>query len=184
MMWFRNPLLLVVCLVLAGNLVLNRPKRSGMPHARREGFESRTTPAGPWAPADEDAATRGGDAAMGQVIYSSNCTSCHGSRGHGMPRQGPNLRTSRFVSEHSDSQLIAFLRRGRLAGDPASVMGLMMPARGGNRALDDAGMTDIVAFLRAAQEEEKQEQLTTAATASTDEAAVATTRPRLADMEH
>ena len=180
MISWRNPLLFAICLLLAGNLVFNRPARSGMPHGRRA--QNRATATTPWmAASDDDVATGDGDVAMGQVVYASNCTSCHGSRGHGMPRQGANLRTSRFVAERSDEQLLAFLRQGRAAGDPASVMGQMMPARGGNRALDDAAMSDVVAFLRAMQEEERQERLAATAAATDDDAA--TTRPSLAGAE-
>ena len=120
---------------------------------------------------------------MGQVVYASNCTSCHGSRGHGLPRQGANLRTSRFIAERSDEQILAFLREGRRAGDAASVMGLMMPARGGNRALDDGSLSDIVAYLRSVQEEERQEQLAASNALDDVAAAATTTRPAVAGVE-
>jgi hypothetical protein len=74
-----------------------------------------------------------------------------------MPRQGANLRESRFIAQRSDTEMLAFLRSGRRPTDPASVMGLIMPARGGNQGLDDVALTDLVAFLRELQEEAKQE---------------------------
>jgi mono/diheme cytochrome c family protein len=180
MMSFRNPILLAICMVLAVNLVRRPPGKSAVPHGRRPQATSVT----PWASAPDEATDRaeaGGNAALGQVVYASNCTSCHGSRGHGLPRQGANLRTSKFIAGRSDAQLLAFLREGRRAGDPASVMGLMMPARGGNRALDDGALSDIVAFLRSVQDEERQEQLTTVAQ-SPDDTLVPTTRPALANI--
>src|SRR3954449_8636057 len=96
----RNPLLMVVCLLLMANLLFNKPDRGnaggGVPHARREGFKShaqmsssRSLNGGGGGERDDNDAV-----AFGQLLYSSNCTACHGSRGHGMPRQGANLRES------------------------------------------------------------------------------------------
>jgi len=175
MMSLRNPFLLVVCLMLAANLVLNKPQPARAPHPPRQGYQSRPETTSPWASADEG--MRPPDAALGQVVYASNCTSCHGPRGHGMPRQGVNLRQSRFIADHTDAQLLAFLRHGRQAGDPGSVMGLMMPARGGNRSLDDAALADIVAFLRDLQEDEKHESLAAATATSHSDGASGSNEP-------
>jgi mono/diheme cytochrome c family protein len=155
MTWLRNPLLLAVCLLLLANLLYNRPGGKGMPHPRRASFDggARAAPALP--PAGDT--RRDSDAAFGQLLYSSNCTACHGPRGHGLPRQGVNLRESKFIAEHSDGQLIAFLRQGRVPADPASQMGMLMPPRGGNRTLDDPALADVVAFLRELQEDARQE---------------------------
>jgi hypothetical protein len=81
-----------------------------------------------------------------------------------MPRQGANLRESKFIAEQSDAQLLAFLRQGRTPADPTSRMGMLMPPRGGNRTLDDPALSDIVAFLREIQEEARQEAAGAAAT--------------------
>jgi mono/diheme cytochrome c family protein len=152
----RNPLLLALCLVLLANLLFNRPDRPGMPHGRRrDKFPSGANGTAPAALAGEG--RREGDAAFGQMLFASNCTACHGPRGHGMPRQGANLRESKFIAERSDSQLIAFLRQGRTPADPTSVMGMLMPPRGGNRALDDAALADLVAFIRELQEDARLE---------------------------
>jgi len=152
---WRNPLLFVVCLMLLANLLFNKPDRSGaMPHARRDGVASA-------AQLQSSRSAKGsgdGDgAAFGQMLYSSNCTACHGSRGHGMPRQGANLRESKFIAERGDEELVAFLKQGRTPADPRSLMGMLMPPRGGNRTLDNAALADIVAFLRELQSEAKQE---------------------------
>jgi mono/diheme cytochrome c family protein len=158
----RNPLLMVVCLLLLANLLFNKPdpgRDGNVPHARRDGFKSHTqlsssgslTAAGGGVRDENDAA------AFGQLLYSSNCTACHGSRGHGMPRQGANLRESRFIAEQSDEALVAFLKQGRTPADPRSLMGMLMPPRGGNRTLDNAALGDIVAFLRELQDEAKHE---------------------------
>ena len=154
-----NPLLLLVCLLLLGNLLYSRAHAP--PHARARNFAARAAGASAWAHGEADT-HRSNDPEFGQLLYSSNCTACHGQRGHGMPRQGANLRESKFIAEQDDASLIAFLRQGRTPADPTSLMGLLMPARGGNRSLDDAALSDVVAFLREIQNEARQEASATA----------------------
>jgi mono/diheme cytochrome c family protein len=169
----RNPVLMVVCLLLLGNLLFNGPSRDEVPHARRARFNNRAQAFSSSSAAGAGAGRRVGDAEFGQLLYSSSCTSCHGQRGHGMPRQGANLRESKFIAEQSDEQLVAFLRQGREPADPKSMMGMLMPPRGGNRTLDDPALSDIVAFLREMQEEARQEAAAGVSTAAR-EAGVAT----------
>jgi mono/diheme cytochrome c family protein len=159
----RNPLLMALCLVLLANLLFNSPDRSDAPHGRR-GRARGHADAAPTARAGND--SRGGNAEFGQMLFASNCTACHGPRGHGLPRQGVNLRESKFVAEQSDGELIAFLRRGRAPSDATSQMGMLMPPRGGNRTLDDAALEDVVAFLRELQGEARQEAGAAAAAAA------------------
>ncbi len=162
----RNPLLFGLCLLLLANLLFNSPGRTRVPHGRRDTFansaaaraRSSSSPVG-------DGSGRASDAAFGQMLYGSNCTACHGSRGHGVPRQGANLRESKFVAAQSDDELVRFLKQGRTPADPGSVMGMLMPPRGGNRALDNAALADVVAFLRELQEEAGQEQAAAASAA-------------------
>ena len=92
-----------------------------------------------------------GNSGHGQTLFSATCFACHGPKGDGVPNVGPTLRASKFVASNSDDQLVAFIKVGRLPGQPGSVMNGMMPARGGNPALDDAALRDIVAFLRELQ---------------------------------
>lgn len=92
-----------------------------------------------------------GNAQHGQSLFSATCFACHGPQGDGVPNVGPTLRTSKFVASNSDDQLISFIKVGRLPGQPGSVMNGMMPAKGGNPALDDASLRDIVSFLRELQ---------------------------------
>ena len=80
-----------------------------------------------------------------------------------MPRQGANLRASKFIAEHTDEQLVAFLRQGRTPADPTSIMGMLMPPRGGNQTLDDPALAEIVAFLREVQAEARQDAAAAAA---------------------
>ncbi len=98
-------------------------------------------------------ALAGGDAAHGRDLFVQNCASCHGLSAQGLPHQGANLRGSRFVSSENDYTLVKFLRSGREPGDPKTVMGLQMPARGGNKTLEDAHLANIVAYLREVQKQ-------------------------------
>jgi disulfide bond formation protein DsbB len=93
------------------------------------------------------------DAAKGQVLFSQTCTTCHGATGAGLPHAGVNLQQSKFVAASNDLQLVAFLKRGRQAMDTKNTTGVPMPPRGGNPALDDDGLKDLVAFLRQVQRE-------------------------------
>ena len=172
MTWLRNPVLFVVCLLLLANLMFTGPAQQAVPHARRgsakgAGGAATATASLSGAAAGGDG-RREGDPAFGQLIYSSNCTACHGARGHGMPRQGANLRASKFVAEHTDAQLVDFLKQGRTPADPTSLMGMLMPPRGGNRTLDNAALADVIAFLREVQEEARQEAAAAAAAAAAE----------------
>jgi disulfide bond formation protein DsbB len=81
-----------------------------------------------------------------------------------MPHRGANLRDSTFIAARDDRQLMAFIKKGRLPGDADSVDGLFMPPRGGNPALDDAHLAQIVTILRQIQREARHgEQVVVAA---------------------
>jgi disulfide bond formation protein DsbB len=61
---------------------------------------------------------------------------------------GKDLTTSQFVKDKSDAELVAFVKQGRPASDPANTTGVDMPPRGGNPALSDTDLANIVAFIR------------------------------------
>jgi mono/diheme cytochrome c family protein len=92
-----------------------------------------------------------GDADAGWERYIESCSACHGPDGQGMPNQGVSLRASRFIAERNDAELFAFIKAGRQPTEAASVTRMLMPARGGNAALTDAQIRDIVAHLRMLQ---------------------------------
>jgi glucose/arabinose dehydrogenase/mono/diheme cytochrome c family protein len=89
----------------------------------------------------------------GRELFNVTCIACHGVHGQGIPNLGANLQQSRFVAQTGDDALISFIKTGRVPGDPKSVLNLTMPPRGGNPSLDDAGIRDIVAYLRTLQSE-------------------------------
>jgi len=101
---------------------------------------STATPAGPV-----------GDSAQGQVKFASTCSACHGQDAKGISGMGKDLTTSEFAKGLSDADLITFITKGRDASDPLNTTGVQMPPRGGNPALTDQDLADIVAYIRTLQ---------------------------------
>jgi disulfide bond formation protein DsbB len=93
-----------------------------------------------------------GDATHGKTVYDSTCVACHGPDAKGLPNLGKDLTTSEFVASQSDADLVNFIKTGRPIGDPLNTTGVEMPARGGNPALTDQDMADVVAYLRTLQQ--------------------------------
>lgn len=93
-----------------------------------------------------------GDPVVGQTLFSATCAACHGPSGQGLTGIGKNLVTSEFVAAQSDHELIEFIRVGRSNKDPLNTTGVTMPARGGNAALSDKDLYDIVAYIRTIHE--------------------------------
>ena len=97
-------------------------------------------PAAPEVPA--------GDAAKGKELYASSCSACHGPDGKGIQGLGKDLTASEFVKGLSDAELLDFIKKGRDTGDPLNTTGVAMPPKGGNPALSDEQIMDIIAFIR------------------------------------
>jgi disulfide bond formation protein DsbB len=94
-----------------------------------------------------------GDVAAGETAFAGTCVSCHGPDAKGLPGLGKDLTTSAFVADNSDTELVEFLKVGRPASDPLNTTGVDMPPKGGNPALDDQDLADIVAYLRSIHEQ-------------------------------
>jgi mono/diheme cytochrome c family protein len=103
------------------------------------------------------------DADKGHKLFIGTCASCHGLKGEGMPGQGKPLVQNTFIQGQDDAQMLAFLKIGRQSWDPANTTKVQMPPRGGNPALSDDHLRDIVAFLRTQQGEPKPAQADPAA---------------------
>lgn len=110
--------------------------------------------------ADEKAAAlaaAGGDPelaefiASGSKLFANSCASCHGKDGRGMPKLGKNLVESDFCRSRDDDALLAFLKRGRDPSDPLNTTKVAMPPKGGNPALTDDDLLDVIAYLRSLQ---------------------------------
>jgi mono/diheme cytochrome c family protein len=89
-----------------------------------------------------------GDAANGGKIFATACVACHGPEGKGVQGLGKDLTTSEWVAQQSDTQLVEFIKVGRDAGDALNTTGVAMPPKGGNPAMSEQEVADIVAFVR------------------------------------
>ncbi|MEZ4514321.1 MAG: cytochrome c [Chloroflexota bacterium] len=92
-----------------------------------------------------------GDAANGEALFGQSCIACHGEGGVGIEGLGKNMTTSEFIRGMSDEEFLAFVKTGRPVGDPANTTGIDMPPKGGNPALTDAQLLDIIAYIRTLQ---------------------------------
>jgi mono/diheme cytochrome c family protein len=86
--------------------------------------------------------------ALGQQVFSTTCSACHGMDARGVPGLGKNLLESAFVHGLSDDALLQFIIVGRDAFHPDNTTGNAMPARGGNPMVTDAQLMAVVAYLR------------------------------------
>ena len=100
------------------------------------------------APVQEVAAGPVGDAANGGKIFATACVACHGPEGKGVTGLGKDLTTSEWVGEQTDAQLVEFIKVGRDASHPLNTTGVAMPPKGGNPAMSEQEIADIVAFVR------------------------------------
>lgn len=93
-----------------------------------------------------------GDAAEGATLFATACVACHGPGGEGIEGLGKDMTTSTFIAGLSDAELLAFVKTGRPVGDPLNTTGVDMPPKGGNPALSDDQILDIIAYIRSLQE--------------------------------
>ncbi|MFN7020582.1 MAG: cytochrome c [Phycisphaerales bacterium] len=99
----------------------------------------------------------GGDAelaefiASGNALFSRTCAACHGPGGVGVKGNGKPLVNNEFVRGLNDDELLAFIQRGRDPSDPKNTTGVGMPAKGGNPALSEDDLLDIIAYIRTLQ---------------------------------
>lgn len=89
-----------------------------------------------------------GDATVGRELFDKTCLACHGEGGIGIEGLGKDMTTSEFIKGLSDAELLAFIKVGRSTSDPANTTGVDMAPKGGNPALDDADLIDIIAYIR------------------------------------
>ncbi|RMF59333.1 MAG: cytochrome c [Calditrichaeota bacterium] len=89
-----------------------------------------------------------GDAERGKTLFVQSCSACHGPDGKGLPGLGKNLVTSQFVKEKTDMELLDYVKKGRAVDDPLNTTGIPMPPKGGNPALSDQNIMDIIAYIR------------------------------------
>lgn len=119
--------------------------------AEQEGSYPAAAPEATLQDTDSGATTMAGDAAAGKELYAATCAACHGPEGEGVVGLGKDMTVSTFIAERTDAELVAFLKEGRGPDDPLNTTGVAMPPKGGNPALTDAQLADIVAHVRELQ---------------------------------
>ncbi len=101
--------------------------------------------------AGKQGGTKGADPKKGAELFAGTCAACHGPNAEGLPGLGKNLTTSEFVASQTDEQLLEFIKKGRDVTDPANTTGVAMPPSGGNPALTDEDLLNIIAYIRTLQ---------------------------------
>jgi len=89
-----------------------------------------------------------GDATAGQEKFVATCSACHGPAGEGVEGLGKDMTTSEFIAGKTDTELVDFIKIGRDPSDPLNTTGVAMPPKGGNPALSESDLFDIVAYIR------------------------------------
>jgi mono/diheme cytochrome c family protein len=100
----------------------------------------------------DGAVAAAGDPQQGEVLYNQACIACHGEAGVGIEGLGKPFPTSDFIRTHSDQELLDFIKQGRPVGHPDNTTGVDMPPKGGNPALSDEDILDIIAYIRTLQD--------------------------------
>ncbi len=99
----------------------------------------------------DDGGDLSAEAAAGKELASQFCSACHGQDFEGVGGLGPSFHDDSFIRDHTEAQLVAFIKEGRPADAPDNESGVAMPAYGGNPRLTDEQLSDIVEFLKALQ---------------------------------
>lgn len=92
-----------------------------------------------------------GNAEAGKKIFMTTCIACHTETGGARPNLGKDIADSAWVKGQTDEQLVAFIKKGRDPSDPLNTTGVAMPPKGGNPAISDSQVKDLVAFIRVLQ---------------------------------
>ncbi len=108
--------------------------------------EAKPTP----APAATEAPQIVGNVKDGEAVFMSICIACHGPDARGLPNLGKSMHPddSEFITSKTDEELVAFIKVGRTPDDPLNTTGVGMPAKGGNPAITEQNLYDVVAWMR------------------------------------
>jgi mono/diheme cytochrome c family protein len=87
-------------------------------------------------------------ALRGKALFAQGCNACHGDHAEGRVGLGKDLAHSSFVKSQGNTQLLAFLKKGRDVSDPLNTTRIPMPPKGGNPALNDKQLGELVAYIR------------------------------------
>jgi len=86
--------------------------------------------------------------ADGAALYALHCVACHGADLKGIAELGVTLAGSAYVGRSDAATLAAFLKVGRMPGQPGNVSGRVMP---GFAYLPDPELAALAEFLKARQ---------------------------------
>jgi len=136
----KTPLLITAILLVLAALVFTACGGGGAPASspQKEGVASTEEP-----PSQASA----GDPVKGKELFVT-CTACHGPNGEGVEGLGKNMTTSEFIAGKTDDELVEFIKVGRAPDDPLNTTGVAMLPKGGNPALSDEDLYNIVAYIR------------------------------------
>ena len=143
----RNRVLTVCSMLAAGAVLLSACGGGEPPSAAPATAPAATTGAAIPAEAQKFVGLKG-NVENGKVKFAGTCVSCHGPDAKGVPGLGKDLTTSEFLIDLSDPEAALFLTKGRPANDPLNTNKVDMPPKGGNPALTDQDLVDIVAYIR------------------------------------
>lgn len=102
----------------------------------------------------EAAAALVGDPAAGEKVYQVSCVACHGPDARGVAGLGKSLHPedSNFISERTDAELVEYIKVGRRVDYLLNTTGIDMPPKGGNPAMTEQEMYNVVAYMRTLDE--------------------------------
>jgi disulfide bond formation protein DsbB len=106
----------------------------------------------PAAEGPQPTPTSAGDAVAGKATFDTVCIACHGPGGVGVEGLGKPFTTSEFLLTVNDQELLEFIKTGRPISHPDNTTGVDMPPKGGNPALTDDQLIDIIAYIRTLHE--------------------------------
>jgi mono/diheme cytochrome c family protein len=89
--------------------------------------------------------------AAGEKVFMTTCATCHGRDAMGLPRLGKGLHHNEFTRGKTDAELVTFILEGRRANHPLNTTGVDMPPKGGNPALKQEDIENVVAYVRTLQ---------------------------------
>lgn len=89
-----------------------------------------------------------GDATKGAQVFIGTCSACHGPDAKGMPGLGKDMTTSTFIKGLTDDDFLKFVKVGRTTSDKLNTTGVDMPPKGGNPALTDQDLVNVIAYIR------------------------------------
>ena len=68
-----------------------------------------------------------------------------------MAGNGKALANNAFVQSLDEDGLFEFISKGRSPTDPLNTTGIQMPPKGGNPAMSEDDILDVIAYLRTLQ---------------------------------